>query len=83
MSCTALSCRAAADGGVSPGDVKPPDWDICWSVNHLGTCVIEFLYGVYCFYQCTFTLRWSSCGVYAHIPDQASISDSDEMDPST
>jgi hypothetical protein len=25
MSCTALSCHAAADGGVSPGNVKPPD----------------------------------------------------------
>jgi hypothetical protein len=24
-----------------PGDVKPSGLDICWSVDHLGTCVIE------------------------------------------
>jgi hypothetical protein len=29
MSGAALSCRAAVGGGVSLGDAKPPDYDIC------------------------------------------------------
>jgi hypothetical protein len=79
----AMSRHAVVGGGVSPGDAKPSDWDICWSVDRPSTRVIEFLHGACCFYQCTFTLWWSSCGVYAHIPDQASKSDNDETDPTT
>jgi hypothetical protein len=45
MSAITLSCRAAVGGGISLGNVKPPDWDICWTVDHLGTCVIEFYMG--------------------------------------
>jgi hypothetical protein len=45
-----LSRCAAAGGGVSLWDARPPDWDICWSVDRLGTCVIEFLHGAHCFY---------------------------------
>jgi hypothetical protein len=57
LSGAALSRRAAAGGGIFLGDAKPPGLDICWSVDRLGDCVIKFLHGAYCFYQCTFTLR--------------------------
>jgi hypothetical protein len=83
MTSATLSHRAAASDGVVPWDAKPLDLDICWSVDHLGTCVIEFLHGVCCFYQGYFTLRRSPRGVYARIPDQTTILDSNRMNPST
>jgi hypothetical protein len=83
ISGAALSHHAATNNGVSLGDATPMDWDICWGVDCPDTCVIEFLHGAYCFYQCTFTLWWCSCGVYARILDLAPILDGDEMDFST
>jgi hypothetical protein len=79
----ALSCRVAVDGGVFLRDAKPQGLDISWSVDRLDTCVTEFLHGAYCFYQCTFTLWRSPCGVYVCFPGQATTSDSDETDPNT
>jgi hypothetical protein len=61
MSGAALAHHSVEGVGVSPGEAKPSDWDICESFEHLGTHVIQYLHGSYCFYQCTFTLRWSSC----------------------
>jgi hypothetical protein len=83
MSGAALSHHVGTGGGIFLGDAKHLDLDICWGVDHLGTCVIEFLRWTYCFYQCTLTLRLSHRGVHVHIPDRATISDSDEMDPGT
>jgi hypothetical protein len=51
LSSIALSYHAIVGGGAFSGDAKPPSWDIRWSVDHLGTCVIESLHGVNYFYQ--------------------------------
>jgi hypothetical protein len=56
MSGAALSHRAVASGGAFSGGAKPLDLDIRWSVDCMDTYVVEFLHGVYCFYQGTFTL---------------------------
>jgi hypothetical protein len=69
MSGAALSHRAATGGGVFLRHAKPPNLDICWSVDCLGTYVIELLHGAYCFYHYTFTSQRSPWGVYACIPD--------------
>jgi hypothetical protein len=78
-----LSHQVAVGGGPFPGDPKPPGLDIRWSVDRLGTCINELYMEYIVFTKTRFTLCQNHYGAYVRIPRRTTISDGDEMDPST
>jgi hypothetical protein len=83
LSGVALSHHAAVGGGAFPGNVKPLDLDIRWSVDCLGTCVIESSHGVNHFYQGTLILCQSHHGTFMCICGGLATSRGDGTDSST
>jgi hypothetical protein len=83
LSGVALSHHAAVGGGAFLGNVKPLDLDIRWSVDCLGTYVIESSHGVNHFYQGTLILCQSHHGTFTCICGGLATSRGDGMDSST
>jgi hypothetical protein len=65
------------------GDTQPPGLEVCGGVDFLDTCAIDLYIECTTFSRITFTLCQNHYDVYACIPSQVTIFDSDETNPST